>query len=119
MAKVTDSCPICKHDFMYDPNQDLHLAVDLNNTDNIYVDYPIRDSIWASRRRSKDDYADYIDLSGGITICQDCYDKRSASTDVNVDGHVICSMKGCAHDANESTKYCYVHYDEVYQPVNR
>jgi len=106
-----DNCPLCKKSFTYDQNKDLHLQVDLNNTDNIYLTNPIQDSIWASRRWNKEGTS-YEDLSGCIFICQDCYKKRSVST-VKIDGHTVCVKNGCAHDANESEKYCYVH-NEIY-----
>jgi hypothetical protein len=116
--KINSDCPICKKDFSHDPDHDTHLCVDLNNKDNILKDYPVQDSIWASRRRSKDNYADYIDLSGGIVICQDCYKKRCYAEDVNVDGHVICAKKGCPNDTNGFSKYCYSCYDESYPPLH-
>lgn len=97
-------CPLCSRSFKYNQNLD-SLKVDLNNTDGIYKDYPLRDDVWESRRWNMDK-TQSIDLSGGVVICQDCYDKRKDTDDVNVDGHVICKMKGCANDANESGKYC-------------
>ena len=116
--KIITDCPLCKTDFMYDPNHDFHLKVDLNNIEEIYSDYPIKDETWASRRWNKD-RTDYVDLSGGITICQDCHEKRSNAEDVNVDGHIVCAKKGCAHDANEFSKYCHGCYDEMYPPLHK
>ena len=70
MMKIT-GCPICEKDFMHD-KMDYHLRVNLNNTDG----YSIQDDIWPSRRWNEDK-TDYIDLSGEITICQECYEKKT------------------------------------------
>ena len=111
--KIITDCLICKNDFMYDPNHDFYLKVDLNNIGELYEKYPVKDDVWNSRRWNEGK-TDFIDLSGEVAICQDCHKKRSESEDVNVDGHIICSKKGCANDSNESTKYCNRHYEEVY-----
>jgi hypothetical protein len=117
MAKIITDCPICKHDFMYDPTWDNYLRVDLNNVGEIYSDYPVKDDTWASRRWNKEK-TDYVDLSGGIIICQECHEKRCSTDDVNVDGHIVCAKKGCANDANEFSKYCHGCYDEAYPPLH-
>lgn len=111
--KIITDCPLCHKDFMYDPNHD-NLKVDLNNTDEIYKDYPIKDDTWASRRWNKDK-TDFIDLSGGIVICQDCHEKRVNSKDVSLDGHLLCKNRGCPNDADDRGKYCGSCYDVAYQ----
>ena len=109
MKSITDNCPLCKHEFTYNPTSDSKLQVDLNNTENIYEEFPIQDETWSSRWWNKDRTIS-TDLSGGHFICQDCYEKRIHATDVNVDGHRICSKRGCPNDAGFS-KYCYECYD--------
>ena len=111
-------CPICKKDFAHDPDADNHLLVDLNNEDDILKEYPVQDDQWASRRWNKD-HTDYTDLSGGMMICQECYEKRCKTDDVNVDGHIVCAKKGCPNDTNGFSKYCYECYDESYPPLHR
>ena len=111
--KVITDCPLCEQDFMYDPNHDYHLEVDLNNPEGIRTKYPIKDDTWKGRRWNAEKTLS-IDLSGKVFICQDCHEKRSKTEDVNVDGHVVCRQKGCANDANEYSKYCDKCYDEKY-----
>lgn len=108
-----NNCPLCKKDFDYDEEKDSHLRVDLNNADNIYNEYNVKDFSWPSRLWNKE-HTDYIDLSGGIPICPDCLHKRCNAQDVTIDGHRLCSRKGCPNDANEFSKYCYECYDEAY-----
>lgn len=113
-------CPLCNKFHMALEQPQIKEVFLLNG---IELEYPIQDDTWASRRWRKDK-RDYIDLSNGqdlsctLEICPDCYDKRVKSNDVNVDGHVICSKKGCANDCNEFSKYCNEHYDEAYQFSN-
>ena len=71
--KVITDCPLCKNDFMYDPNHDFHLKKDLNGL--LLEEYPIQDDVWASRRWNKDK-TDYVDLSGELFICQDCFENK-------------------------------------------
>jgi len=115
MRHTTENCPLCKKLFSYDSVRDSILRVDLNNPDNILKDYPVQDDTWPSRQWNEDK-TEWVDLSGHTAICEDCYSKRIFSKDVNVDGHVICSVKGCANDSNSFSKYCYRCYDQMYPP---
>lgn len=97
----------------YNPTIEVYFKVDLNGPE--MIKYPIQDDIWPSRRWNREK-TESIDLSGHNIICQSCYSKRVKADDVNIDGHIICSKKGCAHDALPFHKYCFECYDESYPP---
>jgi len=106
---IPQDCPICEK-----PLTDSKKLADINNQNGILAKYPIVDDIWPSRRWNQD-MTEHIDLSGNLPICSECYTKRTTSTDVNVDGHVLCSKRGCGNDSNEFSKYCNNCYSEAYQ----
>jgi hypothetical protein len=72
--KVTTECNNCKQDFLYDPSQESHLVTD-NNSPVDLMEYPIQDEVWPSRRWNVE-HTEYIDLSGPVVVCQDCYGKQ-------------------------------------------
>lgn len=104
---IPQDCPICEN-----PLSNSKVYANINNQNGILAQYPIQDDTWLSRRWNKE-MTEHIDLSGSLPICSDCSTKRATSKDVNVDGHKLCSMRGCIHDSNEFSKYCNDCYKET------
>jgi len=91
MTKIIDQCPICEGDFMFDPSRE----------DNLIREIVVND----------------FGETQPMFICPDCLEERMKATDVNVNGHVLCAVKGCANDAGQS-RYCLYHADEMYGNKN-
>jgi hypothetical protein len=91
---IIDQCPQCGHDFMRHTT-DRHLA---------------REVAWDPVTHEPASYQ---------WICQYCDDlERRTAKDVNdIEGVVLCAMKGCPDESLPFSKYCQQHYDEIYQEV--
>ena len=81
--QIIDDCPKCGKDFMHSPSLEYHLyTFDPNDYEDINKNYPLQDSTWASRRWNKE-HTEFVDLSGNVAICQECYEKENPVPDTS------------------------------------